>query len=112
MADPEAQITTAIAAVRKAAESGVTAGRSAITEIEKQVKLIEGLTKSAEVEREGAYLVSRALERYTGRAAEPEIVLASRLHGAIARFELALRQLGFLGIEGEQPPQGEGQREK
>jgi hypothetical protein len=107
MTNPEeAQITTAIAAIRKAAKSDLTISRSAVAEIEGHVKSIVGLTKSTEVEREGSYLVSQALGRYGGeRESRPAIITGPRLDGAIARFELALRQLGFLPAEREPSPQ-------
>ena len=106
MSDPMAQITTAMHAIRVAAESDLTISRAAVLEIERQVNVISGLTQSAEVEREGAYLVARALGRYTDRDSKAAIVLDARLHGAIGRFEFALRQLGFLpSRDGQQPGQ-------
>ena len=96
MADPVAEITKAIDAIRQAAKADLTISRSAVHEIERQVALISSLTQSPEVEREGAYLVSRALGRYTDRSSKPAFILDANLQGAIGRFEYALRQLGFL----------------
>src|SRR5262245_2251308 len=96
MADPGVQITTAIAAIRQAAESDLAISRAAVLEIERHVNLIVGLTGSVEVEREGEYLVSRALGRYVNHDPKPTIVLDARLQGAVARFEFCLRKLGYL----------------
>jgi len=96
MADPEPQITKAVAAIKVAAESDLAISRSAVLEIEWQVRLIVGLTQSTDIEREGEYLVSRALGRYVDRGPKPTIVLDARLQGAVARFEFCLRKLGFL----------------
>jgi hypothetical protein len=111
MAFPEAEIATAIDAIKQAAAPELTITRSAVLEIERQVALIVGLTKSAEVKQEGAYLVSVALGRYTNRDNKPEIVRTARLHGAIARFEFALRQMGFLPPEEAQPTQAKPPRD-
>ena len=54
MADPVAEITKAIDAIRQAAKADLTISRSAVLEIERQVALISSLTQSPEVEREGA----------------------------------------------------------
>ena len=99
MADPEAQITKAVAAIREAADSDLAISQSSVLAIEKNVNLIVGLTGSAEVEREGEYLMSRALGRYVDREPRGTIVLDARLQGAVARFEFCLRRLGFLAAQ-------------
>jgi hypothetical protein len=99
MSDPASEIRKAIDAIRRAAEADLAITQSAVREIERQVGVIHGLTKSREVEREGAYLVARALGRYTDRESKPAIILDARLQGAIGRFEYVLRQLGFLPAE-------------
>ena len=96
MADQDAQITKAVAAIRQAAESDLAISQSAVLTIEQHVNLIVGLTGSAEVKREGEYLVSRALGRYVNSEPRPMIVLDARMQGAVARFEFCLRRLGYL----------------
>ena len=102
MADPEAQITKAVAAIKQAAESDLAISQSAVLAIEQHVNLIVGLTGSAEVEREGEYLVARALGRYVKSDPKPIIILDARMQGAVARFEFCLRRLGYLTPGGKQ----------
>jgi hypothetical protein len=103
MADTEKQIREAIDAIRRAADARPAITLPAIDEIEHHVARVVGLTCSADIEREGARLVSSALGNYSNLDNKVEIVRAARLHGAIGRFEFALQQLGFLPHR-EDPP--------
>ena len=106
MADPVTQITTAIDAIRRVAAADLIITRSAVLEIERQVGLIATLTQSAEIEREGTYLVARALGRRPEASPNPALGLDARLQGAIERFEQALRQQGFLPADVHAPLPG------
>ena len=96
MADPVAQIIAAIDAIRRVAAADLIITRSAVLEIERQVGLIAALTQSADIEREGTYLVARTLGRQPEAGPNPALGLDARLQVAIERFEEALRQQGFL----------------
>lgn len=104
MSNLTAGIQSALDAIKKVSDADVTISRGAIGEIERLVGTIDTLTDKPEVRQEGRYLVSRALGRF---AAKPEggpssIVWAARLHGAVARYEFALRRAGLLPApEGE-----------
>jgi hypothetical protein len=102
-------IEKALDTIRKVSDLDLTISRAAISEIELMVEAIDSLTRDPEVKREGQYLVSRVL----GRLAEPpevmetsSVVWSARLHGAVARYEFALRRAGFL------PPAGGGESDQ
>ena len=92
-------VERAFNAIRKISDVDFTITPAAISEIERRVEEIDNLTADAELRREGRYLVSRVLGRY---AEPPEtaqastVVWSARLHGAVARYEFALRRGGFL----------------
>lgn len=104
-------IRNALEAIRKASDSDLTISREAIGEIERQVGIIDALSNNREVKSEGQYLLSRALGRYAAVSGPDtsSVIWSARLHGAVARYEFALRRAGFLppavGGESQQPLQ-------
>jgi hypothetical protein len=105
MADTEVEIREAIDAIRYAAASRATISLPAIEEIRRCVVRIVNLTRHADIEREGARLLSSAMGTYSNPENKVDIVLAARLHGAVGRFEFALQQLGFLPQRDDPPTQ-------
>ena len=107
------EIQNALDAIKKVSDSDTAVSRGAIGEIERLVGTIDTLTDNPEVRQEGRYLVSRAMGRF---AATPEggpssIVWSARLHGAVARYEFALRRAGLLpALEAEPRPKQTSQR--
>jgi hypothetical protein len=112
MTDTEAEIRGSINAIRQVANAHLAITQPEVRAIERQVATIIRLTMSADVASEGARLVASALGSHSNRENKAEIVRAARLHGAIARFEFALQQLGFLPAEEEEspPPRGRSLR--
>jgi hypothetical protein len=110
MASRESEIRNALDAIRKVSDSDLTISRAAIADIERLVGIIDSLADNPEVRREGQYLVLRALGRFSstpGSGAEASsVVWSARLHGAVARYEFALRRAGLLAVQdGEFPPE-------
>ena len=104
MSNRTAEIQSALDAIKNVSDADVTISREAIGEIERLVGTINTLTDNPEVRQEGRYLVSRAMGRYTvtPEGGPSSIVWAARLHGAVARYEFALRRAGLLPApEGE-----------
>ena len=105
MADTEMEIRDAIDAIRRVTDAHRTITLPAIEEIRQHVAWIVNLTRHADVEREGARLISSAMGSYTNPDNKVDIVRAARFYGAIGRFEFALQQLGFLPQRDEPPTQ-------
>ena len=105
MADTQVQIRDAVDAIRRIAVSRAMISLPAIEEIRRCVACIVTLTRHADIEREGARLLSSAMRNYSNPENKVDIVLAARLHGAIGRFEFALQQLGFLPRRDDAPTQ-------
>jgi hypothetical protein len=95
------EISLAMAAIRRAAGSDLVIARSAVAEIESQTKRIVAVTGNLDVEKEGRYLVARAMGRLHDLDGKPGVVPRAGLQGAIGRFENALREWGFLPEPGE-----------
>ncbi len=95
-ANPPVEISAALQKIKETSRSEPRNNEEAAVNISLLVRLIEGLASSDRIKREGDWVISRAFNRYSPVDHLSKFVHGARLHAAIARFELALRQQGFL----------------
>jgi hypothetical protein len=86
----------ALQSIKETCRSEPRNNEAAAVRISLLVRRIGELSSTDSVIRDGNWVISRAFDRYSPVDNTNKMVRAARLHAAVARFELSLRQQGFL----------------
>src|SRR5262249_20334897 len=93
---PWGEVVSALSAIKKICRTGPRTSAISAVGIAEQVRQILRAAGNSRLRREGDLVISRAIDRFAPLDSSPTIVRSARLHAAVARFELALAQNGWL----------------